>query len=725
MVKQNMNRSFCWPRNREKNTSTSSAEQSEDLLDMKTRIEVFSPEDEQDGKDGGRTFLCGFHHWTPQFLQWFANIHWFLPFISIFCLLQGMTVNGFIGASIPHIEREFGLTSTQSGILLASNDLTAILFVLFVSYYGERGHKPTWLGIGSIVTGLGAFIFSIPKFMKGAYNPTMSPHGVNYMKHDTCAGNATTAFMELGNMADCDSAPSSNGYLAIFCVANMLMGIGATPLNTLGAAYLDENVSPKNSPIYIGIWYGMLILGPSIGLGSAGAFLKQYTNADGAPPPGITFMHPLWVGRWWYPFATLSWILVFNGFILMLFPKKMPGAPRIRQKAIQNGDIPQESSELEEIRKNGFLGFLKSTLILMKNKYLMVVLVATSAELFIVTGLTPFFPKFLNSRFGADPVKAVVMLGTILITGSVVGLVVGSMIMRSFNIKSSVKKATIISIVLAIINIGVSFSHDIPGCDNINLERGALTLNNSVCNNNCGCLKEHYNPVCANGITYLSPCVAGCTNKMNMTGFSGCSCIEAKGGPQAINNQILGSVRPGKCDQDCKNLIVFVIFIGVLVMSSLIGVTPKNMITLRSVPANQRSFAMGLHFLIVRLLGMLPGPIVVGKIYDRSCMVWKHDMCGRRAFCAEYELVSLSSQIRNVALIGFVINLVLFVVAYWLYKDPSNDENYAPALICNDGAKHNGDLVEDGNHNNGNITVKNHQQPNSSVQMSDIKGADM
>ena len=91
----------------------------------------------------------------------------------------------------------------------------------------------------------------------------------------------------------------------------------------------------------------------------------------------------------------------------------------MRQKAIQSGDIPMESSELEEIRKNGFFGFLKSTLILMKNKYLMVVLVATSAELFIVTGLTPFFPKFLNSRFGADPVKAVVMLGTILITGSV------------------------------------------------------------------------------------------------------------------------------------------------------------------------------------------------------------------------------------------------------------------------------------------------------------------
>ena len=117
--------------------------------------------------------------------------------------------------------------------------------------------------------------------MKGDYNPSMSPHGVNYMKYDTCLTNATSAFTEIGNMADCDSAPSSNGYLAIFCVANMLMGIGATPLNTLGAAYLDENVSPKNSPIYIGIWYGMIILGPSVGFSAAAGFLNEYTNMDG------------------------------------------------------------------------------------------------------------------------------------------------------------------------------------------------------------------------------------------------------------------------------------------------------------------------------------------------------------------------------------------------------------------------------------------------------------
>jgi len=118
------------------------------------------------------------------------------------------------------------------------------------------------------------------------------------------------------------------------------------------------------------------------------------------------------------PFATFSWILVANGFILMIFPKTMPAAVKLRQKAIEKGDLAKESKELEEIRKRGFVGFLKSTLILMKNKYLMIVLLAASAKLFIASGISPFFPKYLTMKYGADPSEANSMLGIILVLGS-------------------------------------------------------------------------------------------------------------------------------------------------------------------------------------------------------------------------------------------------------------------------------------------------------------------
>ena len=64
-----------------------------------------------------------------------------------------MLVNGITSASIPHLEKEFGFTSTQAGLIVASNDVSGLLLVMVVSYYGGKGHKPKWLGYGSVTTG--------------------------------------------------------------------------------------------------------------------------------------------------------------------------------------------------------------------------------------------------------------------------------------------------------------------------------------------------------------------------------------------------------------------------------------------------------------------------------------------------------------------------------------------------------------------------------------------
>jgi len=75
---------------------------------------------------------------------------------------------------------------------------------------------------------------------------------------------------------------------------------------------------------------------------------------------------------------------------------------------------------------------------------------------------------------------------------------------------------------------------------------------------------------------------------------------------------------------------------------------------------------MGLQVLLGRLLGMLPGPIVIGSIYDSTCLVWKYDECGVKTSCAEYELESLAQNTKYVVLIGncksSIINLVKVVL---------------------------------------------------------------
>ena len=41
-----------------------------------------------------------------------------------------MVVNGLTGASIHHLEKEFGFTSTQAGLIMASNDVSGLLLVM-------------------------------------------------------------------------------------------------------------------------------------------------------------------------------------------------------------------------------------------------------------------------------------------------------------------------------------------------------------------------------------------------------------------------------------------------------------------------------------------------------------------------------------------------------------------------------------------------------------------
>ena len=43
-----------------------------------------------------------------------------------------------------------------------------------------------------------------------------------------------------------------NHYKYAFIFAMVFIGMGATPLYTLGVAYLDENLKTKMSPVYIG-----------------------------------------------------------------------------------------------------------------------------------------------------------------------------------------------------------------------------------------------------------------------------------------------------------------------------------------------------------------------------------------------------------------------------------------------------------------------------------------
>ena len=60
-----------------------------------------------------------------------------------------------------------------------------------------------------------------------------------------------------GNKTECSMRPSEDdpalpSYKYMFIIAQLLHGAGAAPLYTLGVTFLDENLKPKVTPVYVG-----------------------------------------------------------------------------------------------------------------------------------------------------------------------------------------------------------------------------------------------------------------------------------------------------------------------------------------------------------------------------------------------------------------------------------------------------------------------------------------
>lgn len=182
--------------------------------------------------------LCGWGSFTPKSLQVFNRPPWVLFFLCVASFLQGMIINGFINTIITSIERRFDLRSYQTGLIASSYDIAACVCLAFVSYFGGTGHKPRWLGWGTLIMAFGSLVFALPHFTTPTYRMSVSE------QTELCSDSRSRPCQ--------DERAGQSTYRFVFMLGQLLHGVGATPLYTLGVTYLDENVRSNYAPVYIG-----------------------------------------------------------------------------------------------------------------------------------------------------------------------------------------------------------------------------------------------------------------------------------------------------------------------------------------------------------------------------------------------------------------------------------------------------------------------------------------
>ncbi|XP_025326414.2 solute carrier organic anion transporter family member 4A1 isoform X3 [Canis lupus dingo] len=614
---------------------------------------------------GPQGAACGWRAFAPGCLQAFNTPRGFLLFLCAAAFLQGMTVNGFINTVITSIERRYDLHSYQSGLIASSYDVAACLCLTFVSYFGGNGHKPRWLGWGVLVMGAGSLVFALPHFTAGAYD-VQAADGVG-----TCGANRSVACA--------DGASGLSGYRLVFMLGQFLHGVGATPLYTLGVTYLDENVKSSYSPVYIATFYTAAILGPAAGYLIGGALLNVYTDVGSRTE--LTTESPLWVGAWWVGFLGAGAAAFLTAIPILGYPRQLPGSQRY---------VVMRVSETHQLKDSGPTAVSNpdfgktirdlplSIWLLLRNPTFILLCLAGATEATLIAGMSTFGPKFLEAQFSLSASEAATLFGYLVVPAGGGGTFLGGFFVNKFKLRGAgIIKLCLLCTLTSLLAFFVFFIH----CPNVPMAGVTASHSSSLlpdghldltapCNADCACRPEHYSPVCgSDGLTYYSPCHAGCPGAAvpspgGQKVYRDCSCV-----PQNFSSGF-GHATAGKCTSTCQRKPLLLVFIFVVIIFTFLSSIPALTATLRCVRDRQRSFALGIQWIVVRTLGGIPGPIAFGWVIDRACLLWQ-DQCGQQGSCFVYQNAAMSRYMLVSGLAYKVLGFLFFTIACLLYKPPS------------------------------------------------------
>ncbi|XP_012993471.1 solute carrier organic anion transporter family member 3A1 isoform X3 [Esox lucius] len=555
------------------------------------------------------------------------------------------------------LERRFNLQSADVGVIASSFEIGNLALILFVSYFGAKAHRPRLIGCGGIVMALGALLSALPEFLTHQYEYEAGDGWHAEDGRDVCSNMTRTEGRDSAFL--CGNKSNTNMMYLLLIGAQVLLGIGATPVQPLGVSYIDDHVKRKDSSLYIGIVFSTLVFGPACGFILGSLCTKVYVDAVFIDTSKLDIGpdDPRWIGAWWGGFLLCGALLFVSALFMFGFPQSLDE---------QDGDsgggeseqamLPQSlSGDYEGSRgANGAIHSLeansgltccqhlrvipKVTKHLLSNPVFTCISLAACMEIAVVAGFATFLGKYMEQQFNLTTSSANQLLGMTAIPCACLGIFLGGLLVKKLDLSAlgAIRMAMGVNLVSTACYVSFLFL----GCDTgpvagVTVAYGNETLRSwqrpeHTCINSCNCYTASVSPVCgSNGVTYLSACFAGCL-KPNLTS---CTCISSKE-EEAV-------ALPGKCPSPgCQQ--AFLTFLCVICVCSMIGAmaqTPSVIILIRTVSPELKSYGLGVLFLGLRLLGFIPPPLIFGMGIDSTCLFWS-TVCGDKGACMLYDNVA-------------------------------------------------------------------------------------
>uniref|UniRef100_A0A3Q2Z2M3 Solute carrier organic anion transporter family member n=1 Tax=Hippocampus comes TaxID=109280 RepID=A0A3Q2Z2M3_HIPCM len=576
------------------------------------------------------------------------NIHFKKVFVLCHGLLQfsQLLYSSYFKSSLSTVEKRYGLSSYSTGTLSSLHEVSNCLLIVFLSYFGNRVHRPRLIGIGGLLMSISAVMLALPHFLSQPYEYDL----VLLNRQDICDLQRNSSASESCGRDESRRLADTRNLWMLMAAAQLLFGVGSVPMQPFGISYIDDFAAPGNSPLYIAILFAVSVCGPAFGFLLSSAMLRIYVDMDkvaSALSPG----DPRWVGAWWMGLLITSACLALTSLPYFFFPRTLPSEGR---------DFKKPHVSLFNFLKM----FPRMFFHLLLSPFFLVLILAQCCFSSVIAGLSTFLNKFLERQYSASTAYSTMLVGAMNLPAVAVGMLLGGVIMKRTGM--SLKNIPRFSVLMLSISTLMCVPLFFMGCSTHKVSQVnhyQIGQSPSNCYANCSCPSGAFNPVCgSDGVEYISPCHAGCTNFTKNPDnihavqlYTNCRCVT---GSQS-------HARPSPCANQCSHLLLPVILMlsaGALV--ACLTHNPMYMMLLRSVPSEEKSFAIGVQFLLLRLLAWLPAPALFGMAIDTSCIWWKR-VCGKKFSCGYYDNDVLRNRYLGL-LVGYkVMGVALLAILGW------------------------------------------------------------
>lgn len=216
---------------------------------------------------------CGIMGFRPKFLNRFRNMLTF-SIISGFVGIMA-SVQTYFGSQIPHLEKQFGLNSAESGLIVAWSRIGYLIFNLFGSSTAQLIHIPLVLFWFMVIYSIAGLCLTIPYFAmasEGILSTSKSTSADNFTLQsstkskyndfffcDLTTSNITDAIgigcdVNVPEVSDTGSDVQQYKMMAsvIFSLCLLVMGIMYASRFPYTTVFVDDNVNKLKTGFYIG-----------------------------------------------------------------------------------------------------------------------------------------------------------------------------------------------------------------------------------------------------------------------------------------------------------------------------------------------------------------------------------------------------------------------------------------------------------------------------------------